>query len=232
MRAIQKVLHQSIPRRFSLRWVQQCSSLSGQFPDFINYEVLETEIEKETELDRKWISSENSAQTMKLGNHEPASYNESKDMNEHIIARGYESSDIQNESSRRVLSSLLSFPLTLAYAHKLLFPAVPSKVNVLIVGARAESSLPLLWWKDCLYNNDKLDTLSIKMTGPGIQNVPQNKEIHTDSWKLPSKNPTVNVSRLYTPNNMKLLHDNDEALKLLQWADVFLLFNPGMTPII
>ena len=285
------------------------------FHDFVNYDELEIQVEKEIEQDTDWIKSTTALQTMKLGRNEPSSHLDSKTIQEHIIARGYEKKNdngnedrnknensafseylsggiprdihddhlaqnvpqnvldnvpqnvldnVPNESARRVLSSCLTFPLTLTYAHKLLFPLLPPKLNVLIVGARAESSLPSIWWKDCLYNNQNLHEISVRMTGPGIQKPKENKDsdrvlqwspssnhcttnnnnIYNDNGAISSDNSPIfdrkspentdTVSKVtlsvpYTVDNLKLLHDSDEALRLLQWADVFMLFNPGMS---
>lgn len=255
----------------------RCSRIAiRKFHDFINYDEVELQVQKELDADNDWIKSLRAMQTMKLGRDEPTNHLLSKSMHEHIIARGYENDieevEISNESARRVLSSCLTFPLTLSYAYKLLFPMVPPKLNVLVVGARAESSLPPIWWKDCLYNNSELHEISIKMTGPGIQ-IPKNATIGTSlqseekilEWKFMKRNVSdvpelelnedkvqsqnqippyhdstsvgttsttalisrANVSMPYTVNNLKLLHENDDALQLLQWADVFVLYNPG-----
>lgn len=256
--------------------------LVRKFHDFINYDEIELQIEKDTEADNDWIKSSDAMKTMKLGRQEPSNHLLSKSMHEHLVARGYENErgdcGTPNESARRVLSSCLTFPLTLTYAHKLLSPMVPPTLNVLVVGARAESSLPPIWWKDCLYNNSKLHEISIKMTGPGTQipkdyttvasnqsetksldwkvsphnvsGVPQtdltlneNKlhasnqiqnqiplypdSLNTDAVPKPMTACRVTISMTYTVNNLKLLHDNEEALQLLQWADVFMLYNPG-----
>jgi hypothetical protein len=226
----------------------------GEYPDFINYEVIEEEIEKELVEDNKWIKSDAALQTMRLGRDAPVKYTASEDMHQHIIARGY-AAGTHCESSRRVLSSCLTFPLTLSYAHHLLFPALSSKMNVLVVGARAESSLPLIWWIDCLYNNRHLHDVTVEMIGPGLRN-PSTEEAATQTgdailkvfeWKhseglssdlnqsdssaesarsIPMY-PRVTLSKSHSAANVRLLHETDNHHKLLQWADVFLLYNPG-----
>ena len=261
----------------STRKTNRCCHIAlRELHDFINYEEVESQVQKELNADNDWIKSLRAMQTMKLGRHEPSNHLLSQCMHEHIIARGYENHigdiEIPDESARRVLSSCLTFPLTMSYAYKLLLPMVPPRLNVLVVGARAESSLPPVWWKDCLYNNSELQEISIKMTGPGIQ-IPKNTAIATSlqpdeeilDWKfiktgasdVPelqlnddklqnqnqiARNPDsasvgavsttalisrATVSMPYTVNNLKLLHENEDALQLLQWADVFVLYNPG-----
>lgn len=233
----------------------KCSGTPSEYPDFINYEVMEEEIEKELVQDNKWIKSDAALQIMRLGRNEPVKYTASEDMQQHIIARGYESAGTHCESSRRVLSSCLTFPLTLSYAHQLLFPALSSKMNVLVVGARAESSLPLMWWKDCLYNNRHLQDVSVEMMGPGLRNPSaaetsgqvgetnlkvfewkHSEGMHSDriesespveSARSSPAYPRVTLSKSHTAKNIRLLHEMENPLKLLQWADVFLLYNPG-----
>jgi hypothetical protein len=236
-----------------LQTVSKCSGTSGEYPDFINYELIEEEIEKEFIEDNKWIKSDDALRTMRLGRDVPVKYTASEDMHEHIIARGYESAGPICESSRRVLSSCLTFPLTLSYAHQLLFPALSSKMNVLVVGARAESSLPLLWWKDCLYNNRHLHDVTVEMMGPGLRNPSTevaagetgDANLKVFEWKHteglsfdldPSDSPAarrtpvyprVTLSKSHLAANIRLLHETENRLKLLQWADIFLLYNPG-----
>jgi hypothetical protein len=243
----------SRPATNCLQTVLKCSGTPGEYPDFINYELIEEEIEKEFIEDNKWIKSDDALRTMRLGRDVPLKYTASEDMHEHIIARGYESAGTNCESSRRVLSSCLTFPLTLSYAHQLLFPALSSKMNVLVVGARAESSLPLMWWKDCLYNNRHLHDVTVEMMGPGLRN-PSTEEAAGETgvanlkvfeWKNteglsfdldPSDSPAarstpvyprVTLSKSHLAANIRLLHETKNRLKLLQWADVFLLYNPG-----
>ena len=212
--------------------------------------VMEPEIEKELAADELWIKSDTARQAMKLGRKEPTQHTESLEMGHHIIARNYESADKRDDSCRRVISSCLTFPLTLGYAHKLLFPSVPSRPNILIIGARAESSLPSVWWKDCLYNNETLGGAFIKMTGPGIKKRSSQNATLTDTtdmlsdievleWKLPRVDnsasdsiskasfPQITLSNACTENNTKLLHENNDAMQLLLWADIFVLYNPG-----
>ena len=226
------------------------------FIDHIDHEVIEAEIERNVEVDAKWLKSELAVHSLNLGAVEPQSYKLSSDIQQYMISRGYESTDNHNESSRRVISSCLTFPLSLTYAHKTLFPAVPSKINVLVVGARAESSLPISWWKECLFNNDNLTEMTIKMVGPGVilkpstspsseKNTESNTlewthlrlsdhlKDHTDSDKFKGHaHPRVTVSIPNDLEKQKLLHNSEIVMDLLQWADIFVLFNPGLLNIL
>ena len=218
------------------------------FVDYIDHEVIEAEVEREMEADGKWLKSEFAVKSLKLGTVEPRTYKLSNDIQQHMISRGYESTDSHNESSRRVISSCMTFPLTLTYAHKTLFPAVPSKINVLVIGARAESSLPISWWKECLYNNDNLAEMNIKMIGPGLILKPstslsseKKSESDTLEWTHlhisdhlkdhtvdSNVHPRVSVSLPNDLEKQKLLHNSEIMIDLLQWADIFVLFNPGL----
>lgn len=72
----------------------------------------------------------------------------------------------QHISALRIISSILTFPLSLSYG----IQSILSNYNkdsrktlkVLILGARSESSLPIHWWKDSLYSSDKFQNLQIE----------------------------------------------------------------------
>lgn len=241
-------------RRISSLLARRCLNgsryITNMPQEFQDRFTMEADVEKELLADEIWIKSETALRAMKLGKKEPTKHIESMEMGHHIIARNYESADHPDESCRRVISSCMTFPLTLGYAHKLLLPAVPSRPNILMIGARAESSLPSVWWKDCLYNNGALEGASIKMTGPGIKKRPEKHAALTDTidvpsdveileWKVPQLDhcesdgsPELSYSQIslpspYNENNMKLLHENSDAMQLLLWADIFVLYNPG-----
>lgn len=148
----------------------------------------------------------------------------------------------------RSLSSLLTFPLTLSYSlckvHQSLYGQLGGSISsrpasngkngfrVLIVGARSESSLPLLWWNEYLYNfKDILPQTVIKTIGPGLQ---INKSIlkqNTATYDYNNLQYSLEFSNDLNSNprsnDLKPLHDHPDCIKLLRWADVFVLFNPG-----
>jgi hypothetical protein len=219
--------------------------------DFFSYEEEQSIVEKEIETDTLWLKSEEAIQMMKLGRKEPTIYIKSENMHEHISQRGY-SSAMANPSTERVLSSCMTYPLTLAYAQKLLYPNLRSNIKVLIIGARAESNLPTIWWLESLYSNNKSQNISIKMIGPELQKaknqnsndnesncrsvewlnfeIPRDQNaqgISTSPFSYKSSKPKVKITVPYDNEGTKLLHENKEMMELLQWADMFVMYNPG-----
>jgi hypothetical protein len=214
--------------------------------DFISYEEEESNVKKEIETDTLWLKSEEAIQMMKLGRKEPTSYIKSENMHEHISQRGYISA-MTNPSTERVLSSCMTYPLTLAYAQKLLYPNLRSNMKVLIIGARAESNLPTVWWLESLYSNNKSQNICIKMIGPALQKAKNNesncRSVEWLNFEIPrdqnaevisnspspyhSPKPKVEITVPYDNEGTKLLHENKEMMELLQWADMFVMYNPG-----
>lgn len=146
----------------------------------------------------------------------------------------------------RVISACLTYPLTLAYALSLLFPKhyEREQANVLIVGARAESSLDLLWWKELLYANHNVLQHSIRMIGPNL--IPCKSIVGNVTCSVSIKDRhglhdetllrTLDISNNYmdakTANQIGYsdgvrLHEHADCNSLLRWADVFILYNPG-----
>lgn len=222
-----------------------------QCHDFISYDEEEAIVEKEIETDTLWLKSVEAIQMMKLGREEPTHHIKSENMHEHISQRGYLSA-MTNPSTERVLSSCMTYPLTLAYAQKLLYPDLRSNMKVLIIGARAESNLPIIWWLESLYFNNKSQNMSIKMIGPGLQKAknqnsnddksncrsvewhnfesPKDRNaevIHNSPSTNQSPKAKVEISVPYDDEGIKLLHENKEMMELLQWADMFVMYNPG-----
>ena len=70
-------------------------------------------------------------------------------------------STLPSSSSLRKLTDVLTFPLTLAYGIRKIFNQPLSQANVLLVGARAESSLPGIWWRDTLIACDKVQYMLV-----------------------------------------------------------------------
>lgn len=225
----------------------------------------ELEIEKEHEIDKIWSKSAAAMNILKQGN-SPSDLLHSRNFKDYLKARGFAAA-LDDESALRTLSSVMTFPLTLGYACSLIFRGFPRReTKILILGARAESSLPDVWWKEYLYLNDRVASTVIRMNGPGVQ--PQKHASTTASsngdntitktthvtngstnTQLPWKNfqptnvpdlsqvledwgvgavPSVTIHHEFNPESVKLLHDRADAAELLQWADLFVMFNPGV----
>lgn len=140
-------------------------------------------------------------------------------------------STISNDSKTRLLSSLLTFPTTLAYGVKKLFPFRQSTkdLKVLVVGARSESSLPLCWWREYLTAGTTFHSTEMKMIGPGLQ-LGQYKSA---DWPIQWNSKDGDLFKLHLHDfsdisNVSLLHERTDALDLIRWAELIVLFNPGM----
>ena len=131
------------------------------------------------------------------------------------------------------ITSLTTFPLSLSYGVNKLFPAVNSDstnsgaLRVLIVGCRSESSLPLAWWRETLYTNaSAFLNIQVRMVGPGLSK--RNEQAETIRWEDATSRRESSIefmSGLQADYN--LLHAHPQSMQLLQWAHVFVLFNPG-----
>lgn len=62
-----------------------------------------------------------------------------------------------SSSYTRKLTNVVTFPLTLAYGMRKIFSQPMSQVSVLLIGARAESTLPSIWWRETLIGCNKVD---------------------------------------------------------------------------
>lgn len=166
--------------------------------------------------------------------------------------------DSQQLAAFRVLSSLLTFPLTLAFGLNKLFasPSLSSSypnmmlkdrsINVLVLGARAESSLPLIWWQEMLLACD-FDDVNIRMIGPELlldkgrplqdllsqnSSLVQSGEGEGESTVRRRRSVSISgcgpsSSSVSPSSDRTALHLHEDLVPLLQWAHVFALFNPG-----
>lgn len=142
---------------------------------------------------------------------------------------GSSSSRELSPSAQRMLSSLLTYPLTLSHAVRTVFnyDHVKPHLNILIIGARAESSLPQTLWKEVLYSQSAAQHVTITMVGPG-QLVAQSKassqkqqhQRHQHKWN----DQEITIHR---GQHTDVLHELPEAFDLLRSADLFALFHPG-----
>jgi hypothetical protein len=227
--------------------------------DHSKYVNLELEATKEQiQQQLSWMKTEDARQLVKFPAsppEPPGALIKGADMLEFIRNRGSNPFP-DSEQAIRTLSSLLTFPLSLSYGLSYLFPhtnayghadgpadgptADRNKLNVLVLGARSESSLPALWWRELLSKSGT--NINIRMLGPGLQ---QNKSLsmsnvsNVSNMSNMSKYESISVGgvegvrSLQIENNfpalddMKLFHDNADAMGLMLWADVFVLYNPG-----
>ena len=196
------------------------------------------DVEQHIKENKEWASGPDRLQITKFVEANPTASVKAADMTEYINVRGGRSA--WDPPAMRALSSLLTFPLTLAYGLSKIFPEEHKieTLNVLVVGARSESSLPMVWWREMLCANSSAVTHNIRMVGPGLQ---QNKSVYkTATTSVDIKtfyseaNKSLSLVNNFTVtadkklhNDFSALHEHPDLNKLLRWADVFVLFNPG-----
>eukprot|EP01038_Epipyxis_sp_PR26KG_P009112 gene9112-12291_t len=229
-------------------------------------------VENDRKEEIKWLkSTENKNILATQKEITPQAFINAKDMKEYILKRFLKNKiidDENNDAGLRVISSLLTFPLSLAYGIHKLFPTQEEEVkqinsfyrnhlNIAILGARSESSLPTVWWSEIFYQyHSSFANIYVDMYGPGIITSTKTKSNndssgtpspHTISWISPLTGDRRNISLLvdhqysfvhhYHDNknqnqnillNKKVLfHDMNDCNDVLQWADIIVLYNPG-----
>lgn len=142
---------------------------------------------------------------------------------------------LEHKTALRVLSMVLTNPLTISYALRQLLsstgaqpllplPAITSP-KILCVGARSESNLPLVWWRELLITSPLITSLSIEMCGPEILHQRHNEQV---SLQLPTHPEAHQSFQLHSPPINKChLHKHQSVHEKLLSNDIFLLFNPG-----
>jgi hypothetical protein len=153
----------------------------------------------------------------------PLDHIDESDMFKYICMRG--ATEVRaNSAMFRVLSSLLSNPLTLAYGLNQVFPKNVKNISVLAIGMRSESQLPLGWWREALMAVPAIDTIQLEMIGPEI--IPKHDNPHCSFCS--EKTGRVNNLMISAPlENKVLFHEHGSIQYKLLKADTFLLFNPG-----
>lgn len=158
-----------------------------------------------------------------------------RDLHHYLKLQGYitdASASTTPPSAFRTISSLLSYPLTLAYSIQNLFPDLngSSALNVLIIGARSESSLPKEWWLHTLYAQTRVKRLKIDFVGPDLIIPPKSTSTtlsnDENSIKFEWNEGYVEIANVQDKNKIAF-HEHTNKLELLRSFDLFVLFNPG-----
>lgn len=165
----------------------------------------------------------------------PAGAEPEEDANMHAyLSRRVQPPSSLNASAHRTLSATLTFPLTLSYGLRRVFSSheeKKEKVRVLCLGARAESSLPRVWWDQCLASSAGVvgKSLSIGFLGPHLQT-------HRPPRPAPAlrggggsgRSSGRSLDIHHVEGGAGLFHEHPEWQRLLLHTDVFVLFNPGL----
>jgi hypothetical protein len=130
---------------------------------------------------------------------------------------------LNNEVALRVVSMVLTNPLTMSYALRHILPPTmtTTTTRALCIGARSESNLPLVWWRESLVSLPTLTNLSVEMCGPEIEHQRHGEKTHleiTSTQLFEISSPPMNKCHLHRHPS---LHN-----KLLS-SDIFFLMNPG-----
>jgi hypothetical protein len=133
-------------------------------------------------------------------------------------------------SAMRVASATMTFPLTLSYGLRRIFSSgrgisgedrLRQELKILVLGARSESSLPSIWWKECLLSSSEVigKKLSISLMGPGLQT----QQPTETEYRHGSKSVIIKA----LDGGACLFHEHPLHMKLLLETDLFVMFNPG-----
>ena len=216
----------------------------------------------EHEKDKKWSQTPEARNVLGKGAKTPlpstSFINNDVDMSSYMSLRGFtDDADKQYDldtSAYRTLSAAMTFPLTLGYGIQQIFPnsmedgpahsfqshilSQNRKLRVCVLGARAESSLPLLWWREALiYSLARsqqqsicANGLEVTFVGPEMQGMradPIKNDLST-SISMTEKKSDLRIYQY--PNGKYMLHamDNKNLSQILLHSDVFVLFNPGL----
>ncbi len=209
-------------------------------------------INSDLAADKAWSLTPSAKEALGAGsiNSEPV---EARDMSEYMKERGFrEAAEDPRSSAYRTLSAAMTFPLTLGYGvNKIFAKGGPlggmaefigmekRPLRVLVVGARAESSLPALWWRECLLSCFHSGAISggidIGLMGPGLQQMkasPMDNSItfqmHPSRFAGDNQDTGIEGKAYHIQEGQAFLHNHPEHMKLMLRADLFVLFNPGL----
>lgn len=204
------------------------------------------EITKHLAENKEWAASSDARSLLRFAEVIPTQQIDAGDILEYIHKRVDAAPQVPlSAPTVRALSAVLTFPLTMSYALSLLFPAhhQRDRLNILVVGARSESSLPLLWWREMLYNKHDVLHHNLRMVGPHLQlnrTLDGNancsisiKDRHKHADEVLERTLTVTNNFTSVQEDRKMhpdfskLHEHPDCAALLRWADVFVMYNPG-----
>ena len=243
-------------------WIKRTHAHHSRLFSTLSFEEEVSQIKSNLAADKEWSLTPAAKQALAEGKKMPRGGIDGAvrmDMRSYLQERGFEEAAKDPASSAfRTLSAAMTFPLTLGYGVNRIFaqdgPAGHAReimemhkrpLNILVVGARAESSLPALWWRECLascYPSGAIDGgLHVGLIGPELQTMRANPDTNEIDVQLHpavfanqqvarSESDELNIqARVYhVPDGLTMLHKHPEHLKLLLHTDLFVLFNPGL----
>lgn len=179
----------------------------------------------EKQLEKEWMMRpESSALFERWLQSVPHDHIHQENLLMHIRTRGTAGEVEDNSPTFRVLSSLLSNPLTLAYGLRSVFLQKMKNIKVLGIGMRSESQLPINWWRETIIAGVGVDEIEFEMVGPDMTP----KHNITRCVFQSKKTGKISQLMLSAPSENKILfHNQKSAREKLLNTNVIILFNPG-----
>ena len=191
---------------------RSCRAASRGFSKFL---AVEKEIQATIQSDTKFLQEENIQEKLHL--QLPKQHIIAKDMLEYLTVCGF---DTKHPILFRSLSSLFTYPLTLSYGLQSMNLSKSTNVkNILILGARAESSLPARKWRHLLISSPILNEVNLYFQGPHIYPL-QHQFVDWNCEDSARKLSFFNLGKC-------LFHSDEQAQALLPSLDLIVVFNPG-----
>ena len=142
-------------------------------------------------------------------------------MEDYITSRGF--SGVETPSSFRALTSVLTFPLSLSHGIYSIYKNRMDALNITVIGARAESSLPSIWWREIM-RTCPVRRYTMRMIGPGLP-LPRKKQL-TDQLEVGGVKKEFTLH--YTADDACYLHNHVDLHNVLLHTELFVLYNPGL----
>jgi hypothetical protein len=172
----------------------------------------------------QWMRSQECHKLLEQFFTPPSSHLSHDSLETYLQARGF-SHILENEIAMRVVSMVLTNPLTISHALRQILPPTMTSARALCIGARSESNLPLVWWRESLISLPTLKKLSVEMCGPEIQH-----HCHGEKTLFEISNETISTQSFELsspPINKCHFHRHPTLHEKLLLNDIFFLMNPG-----
>lgn len=130
-----------------------------------------------------------------------------------------------NPAALRVLSSLVTNPLTLAYGLHHIFPHYKDTIRVTALGMRSESHLPMNWWREALFLTTCVDNIYMDIIGPEMST---KHDQMSCAFHVNKTNTLRTLSMTATHDNQTTFHNHQNVHHKLLATDLFMLYNPGI----